>query len=73
MKMNENPKKAALTVLVGMGKPGNTDAEDAMDSKDTSPEEETENTSEGESSVKCKCGCDVVCKDCNETPENCDC
>lgn len=68
--MKMNPKATALTVMIKdtmKTKPGmDTSSEDTM-------EDTTEDTEEGYSSVKCKCGCDVVCKDCKEAPENCEC
>lgn len=63
--MKMNPKANALNAMAEEGgnyKEPTTEAEDAK-----------EDTAEGESSVKCKCGCDVVCKDCSEAPDNCEC
>jgi len=65
--MKMNPKAEALGAMAEEGgnykEPMNASADN------------TEDTSEGEggSAVKCQCGCDVVCKDCNMAPEDCNC
>jgi hypothetical protein len=63
--MKMNPKADALSTM----------AEEGGDYKEPSSEAEDmkEDKAEGESSVKCQCGCDVVCKDCMSAPEDCNC
>jgi hypothetical protein len=63
--MKMNPKASALN---SMAEEGGNYKEPATESEDMS-----EDKVEGEGSVKCKCGCDVVCKDCTMIPENCNC
>jgi hypothetical protein len=65
--MKMNPKASALGA---MAEEGDNYKEPMNESEDNS-----EDMSEGEggSAVKCHCGCDVVCKDCNMAPEDCNC
>mgnify|MGYP006282978301 CR=1 FL=1 len=65
--MKINPKAEALNAMAEEGK---NYKEPVDKSKDMA-----EDTSEGEneSAVKCHCGCDVVCKDCQQAPEDCSC
>lgn len=63
--MKMNPKAAALGA---MAEEGGNYKEPMSKSADTA-----EDTAEGESAVKCQCGSDVVCKECQMAPEACDC
>lgn len=71
MKMNDNPKKSALTVMVGMGKPNNPEDEYEKDAEDTSTEETSGN--EDCKCVKCSCGAELLCADCKEPACDCSC
>lgn len=63
--MKMNPKAEALNAMAEEG--GNY--KEPMNQS----EDNAEDATEGESAVKCHCGCDVVCKDCQQAPENCNC
>jgi hypothetical protein len=63
--MKMNPKAAALGAMAEEG--GNY--KEPMSKSADMEEDDTE----GGSAVKCKCGCDVVCKDCQMAPEDCSC
>ena len=64
-----NPKKKAM---MAMAEEGGSYKEPKSKGADTT-EDTAEGESEGGSAVKCQCGCDVVCKDCQEAPEDCSC
>ena len=65
--MKMNPKAEALNAMAEEG--GNY--KEPMNKSEDNAEDMQEG--ESESAVKCQCGCDVVCKDCQSAPEDCNC
>ena len=73
MKM-ENPKKAALSVIVGMGKPMKNENDNMEEDKYTEDDStEQDSGSENCKCVKCSCGAELLCADCKEPACDCNC